>query len=344
MWNYNAETGMIEINITNPIHNNTITWKTGEDSFKIIYLYELDKELDKQIVNLKAETNIKPYTRAEVTSKEEKQIELQQPMGSVANFIAEATTSVNKGYLYANSTYETPYTTKWTAEISYAQAVDKITMEQNNDVFVLENGNQIDSGNNTYYQSTKIKKEIFDKILGSQGIIEIFSQDGTKLARIDAASSVDANGDIIIYYTGTEVNNIKVVTYKPIAEGKLIIENNKAIKSITEYDFNTKRQMNTIITNVTGTAFLAEEINSQETKNAQITMNPTITKAQLSVNNQNLSTVVKNENVQLKVILQADNSQLDLYKNPVLEIELPSEVTEVNIKSIDVLFSDEVKI
>ena len=51
-----------------------------------------------------------------------------------------------------------------------------------------------------------------------------------------------------------------------------------------------------------------------------------------------------NENVELRAILKTENITDDLYQNPTIRIEMPEDIEKINIKSVNVLFSDELKV
>ena len=63
-----------------------------------------------------------------------------------------------------------------------------------------------------------------------------------------------------------------------------------------------------------------------------------------TVNKENLSTIIKNEDVEIRVVLKTNDISCDLYKNPIVEVVLPNYIKEINIKSIDLLFDNELKI
>ena len=62
--------------------------------------------------------------------------------------------------------------------------------------------------------------------------------------------------------------------------------------------------------------------------------------AELQLNRTELTTVVKNENVEIRVILDTSNKDYALYKNPTLKIVLPSYIESVNLKNYDILMGN----
>lgn len=341
-WNYDKEKGIVTIDVKNNANSeNKVNWKNGEDEYKLVYIYTGIQKAEKIQLKLSSESEIKVYSADKYTAKEDKQVELGQQLGNIAEFSIKSTKELDKGYMYANSEYETEYKTIWSAEILYTNSVQQIKMEQDSDKFVTYQGNVEES--NTYYKSTTISKKNFEKILGQEGKIDIYSNEN-KIVTIDINTLEDENGNLVVNYSNKDINNIKIVTTKPVLEGKLVFENTKAIKPKADYNIEKVKEFKQINTNIIGISINNEKINVKETKNTQINLNETTTKADLYISNTNLSTVVKNENIQFKAILKSNTSKDDLYKNPSIEIKLPSEITDVEIKSVDLLFSDELKI
>ena len=58
------------------------------------------------------------------------------------------------------------------------------------------------------------------------------------------------------------------------------------------------------------------------------------------MNRESLSTVVKNEGVELKVELNNNSVGTDFYKNPEFEVTLPKEIKEVRIDKVSVINAD----
>ena len=92
----------------------------------------------------------------------------------------------------------------------------------------------------------------------------------------------------------------------------------------------------------------ANKNKSQESEISETTISLTepVSSAQISIleESQNLLTTAKNENVEMRVVLNTSNTKYALYKNPTLEIELPSQIEEINIKDVKLLLDDELKI
>ena len=71
-----------------------------------------------------------------------------------------------------------------------------------------------------------------------------------------------------------------------------------------------------------------------------------VTRAELNIdeNKKNLSTVIENKDVEMKIVLDTSSTKYALYKNPTFEIEMPEEVEEVTLTDVKLLFEYELEI
>lgn len=138
-----------------------------------------------------------------------------------------------------------------------------------------------------------------------------------------------------------------IQTSKPENIGKIQFVHTKVIRQLDE---NTTKNTNKIVTNLNGVYSTYENEDLKEIENfkinrvtSKVDLKETTTKASLSINKNGLSTQTENADVEMRITLETDNEAYDLYKNPKLEIELPEEITEVQVKSINKLYGDEFK-
>lgn len=340
---YNPETGIIDITVNNEPNQNIVQWnKTNKDEFIITYIYE--EKIDKIDTKQEVEATITVYGETEeVTQKHELNIQENKVKGNFVETQIISNNELSKGNLYTNSNKETQYNENIKLDIIYSNLVDKITVENSKDNFINSKNEAKTAELSSYYKETTINKDNFEKILGQDGYIKIFTQDGEQLVIFTKDSTLDENGNYKYEYSKL-VNNMKIETSKPITEGTLLINNVKTLKGNTNYTKEqvenfTKLQLQTS-TNVEYIGTLIQEVKTYK----DITLVAPSTKVEVSTSVENLSTVVTNEDVELRVILKTNDISCDLYKNPVVEIELPSYVSEISIKDIDVFFDEELKI
>ena len=333
-WNYNKETGEITINVENQANEEgKVAWKAGNDEYIVTYIYSNIEQINQ--IELNAQSSITTYTENTVENK----VNNVQAVAIGENYIdynITATEKTNKGYIYANSVYETPYTETISADISYKDATEGLIFTKDNEAYNLENNKKLQA--NTCYKNTVINKANFEKILGQEGKINIYNGENL-ITTIDNNAQEDENGNIIYNYQ-ENYNNIRIETTKPVEEGIITITNNKALTATNTYSYETQKQIRNIEATLIGTSANQEA----QTKNAITNLEETTSKAQVTISKTDLSTVVTNENVELRAILKTEDITDDLYQNPTIRIEMPEDIEKINIKSVNVLFSDELKV
>lgn len=242
---------------------------------------------------------------------------------------SEITKEVYKGYLYQGKQKETSFEEKIVMDssgqeneagmkfankeenyIAYSQSEEKISYEAREDIRVKE---------------TKLNKDNFLEILGESGEIIIKNQEEEEIAKITNETQVDENGNMVIMYEDKQVSKLMINTTKPIKEGQLIIHNKKAISANSGYAKEQIRQFKTLEEQI--------EVN-EEMMTLSMELLETKAEAEIEMTQTNLSTLTKNENIQMKLTLKTNQIQYDLYKNPYIEIVFPSTL-QVDLKSIN---------
>lgn len=356
-YTYNMEEGTLEIKIQNtPDSENNIAWKKeATDEILVNFIYkgrEIYDFVQSQEVagTLNLNVNMTLYNNEETSINKDFAYEytLQEKIGSINTVSLSTDEKISKGYIYSNydkeeDKNETIYNEKYIVDISYASIENELELNQAIDSFELSNGNIANTtvaGNNyAYNKNVKINQRIFNKILGEDGKIEITRKDGTKIGEINKDTEKDSSGKYVLDISKENTNEIIIKTSKPIREGKLELEIEKAIK--TEIDYS-KEQMQTalnLVSEVTLKTSTEESI-----ANSSIVMEEPVSKASLTINKTDFSTLVKNENVEIRALLDTSDIYNSLYKNPVVEIELPEYVETIDIKSSKLLFEDELTV
>ena len=282
----------------------------------------------------------------------EKTEELEEYIGYVADTsIKFSKANLSKAHMYNNIDFggelnETEYAINWETNISFIDEINQITINQISmpDEYITEI-NELSSligGNNTiYYQSTTIAKTNFDKIMGEEGTIEIFDANTNQsLLLIDKDTEPDENGNITIEYEDKTIYILRIEVNNPNTEGMLKITHKKAIKDNLGA-FYTKGQMKEfekLRTSLQTT--LNEDAIIEEPVNGEIPFLEPITAATVSIknpyNNSNtLLTTQLNENVEIVVTLKGNNLKYDLYKNPIIQVELPSYIEDISNINVD---------
>ena len=360
-WSYDSTTGKITITVNNNAVNGKIQWaKNTTDEFIVTYVYSSDVyEAVKDSVTrvtYDASSSMNLYVQSgvnKVSAHVDGYEDQTKKIGDIVEFTSNATQSISKGYIYNNKNAadenkkETEYDVEYTAHVSYADVIDAIVLKQDVDQFVTANGSEqstiVGGVNYAYNKTLAISKQEFDKVLGENGEITILNEAGTTLATINKDTEVK-NNRIEVNLVPFKTNSITIKTSKPQAEGNVIFEITKALAKNIEYSTSQLKNFTQIKTQVTGTAKNADTdiVNTESTKNIDLT-EPT-QKASITTSNNRLSTIVKNENVEIKVTLENDSADDTMYSNPTIRITFPANIETLTIKDSKVYFDDELEI
>lgn len=323
---------MIEIKQEQDSKN--IQWGTGVEEYKIIYTYDQEIGYKQRMINLKTTATAKLYTKEDITKTDSQQVEIDKK-GNIISLNKEVTPSIYKGYMYANTNNQVNYQDKLSVEFSNIDVVgDVVTLAESNSLVNAKN-EKFNINNSIIYRTIQINKKNMLDILGQEGSIQIQKEDGTILNTINRNTEEDENGNII-YAINDAISNLQIVTTKPEKEGCLDIDITKSISGQTGYakenlkSFVALEEITTVGTNKVEPVTTLKNIELKEP----------ITEAELNINNNKLSTLEKNQNVQLTITLKSDDAKYNLWKNPYLYLKLPEEIEEIKVNSIEVLYGD----
>ncbi len=360
-WSYDSTTGKITITVNNNAVNGKIQWaKNTADEFIVTYIYSSDVyEAVKDSVTrvtYDASSSMNLYVQSgvnKVSAHVDGYEDQTKKIGDIVEFTANATQSISKGYIYNNKNAadenkkETEYVAQYTAHVSYADVIDAIVLKQDVDQFVTANGSEqsttVGGVNYAYNKTLAISKQEFNKVFGENGEITILNEAGTTLATINKDTEVKDN-KIVVNLVPFNTNSITIKTSKPQAEGNVIFEITKALAKNIEYSTSQLKSFTQIKTQVTGTAKNSDIdiVSTESTKNVDLT-EPT-QKASITTSNNRLSTIVKNENVEIKVTLENDSADDTMYTNPKIKITFSENIETINVKDCKVYFDDELEI
>ena len=360
-WSYDSTTGKITITVNNNAVNGKIQWaKNTADEFIVTYIYSSDVyEAVKDSVTrvtYDASSSMNLYVKSgvnKVSAHVDGYEDQTKKIGDIVEFTSNATQSISKGYIYNNKNAadenkkETEYVAQYTAHVSYADVIDAIVLKQDVDQFVTANGSEqsttVGGVNYAYNKTLAISKQEFNKVFGENGEITILNEAGTTLATINKDTEVKDN-KIVVNLVPFNTNSITIKTSKPQAEGNVIFEITKALAKNIEYSTSQLKSFTQIKTQVTGTAKNSDIdiVSTESTKNVDLT-EPT-QKASITTSNNRLSTIVKNENVEIKVTLENDSADDTMYTNPKIKITFSENIETINVKDCKVYFDDELEI
>lgn len=350
--NYSVEENKLIINVDNNAKDGKIYNSCGEDVYTITYIYEGVNQENTVITG-----NINSIVRSLGGTEEEKnttvEYNYQNAIGKIVTYSAEdKIDEISKGYLMANSDaerYEIIYAERDTLNVSRFELVNSIEIADVDEYFCNEDNSIIyksldENSLKTIYKTTEFSEENFKNILGDNGKIEILNMNGEVIATVTSDLQADENGMYIVEYT-EPITKIRIRTSKPVADGNIAIVNTKAIKKL-DCPRDLIRNFSRLINVSEGYATYTDGIvDSLGTVESSVSINPTSSNATLEVSKTELETTVKNEGVNFKIRLNNNDDISDLYENPVFEIRLPNEITDVKISNIDLFYAnDELKI
>lgn len=362
---YDNETNKLRIINSNDLKiNNDLEFKTkGEYIVTLTYLDEqlsenIETEDENTIANdisianendnglnfeIKVKDNLVMYTFDEMTIEKDYNniVVLQESFGEIVETEFITDENISKAYFYSNldteEKQETVYSEKIITKISNDDLVDELAFNLNQDYYNTEYGKVL---SNSLYKNLKLDKMEFLKILGEEGKIEIYA--GTELlGEIILDSFGEELGQILIGLNNN--SNINIKTTKPIAVGEFTVEIEKTIVEENYNEFQTSKLLNIETDgNIKVVKDGVEIINKEINKTIELT--ELVFETELEINEENFSTMVENENIEIRAILKNNTLNNKLFKNPVVLVNLPSYIENIEVKNVQLLFDDELEI
>lgn len=340
----NEKDGEIEIILKNePLESNILWKKQGNEKVVLTYIYNKDVDLKGEKFIL--QENITLQNGKEIVADK---TELEVPEEVVDSTIeVVATNSENeifKGKL--NSGIDRKFNTETKLIVNLANIAKTISIKENQSSYMV---NEQETNANIVFNRTIISKSDFNKIFGENGALQVLNENGILLATVDKNSVADENGNIIIDYTGKEPSALEIITTEALEEGDVSFYNVKTIKESDSKTTKNATKINTKISynyeeetenEIEGIDFITNEEKKVET---DIQLKESVTEATLELNKDTLSTVVSNQ-LEMKVTLKTNTEKYDLNKNPIIKIELPEQVENININNVSLLYEEELKI
>lgn len=331
---YKIEDGKVKLTLNN--NNEILSWeKDAKDEiiFSCVYGEEASDFSGKIKLNVKS--NISYYGKEikSVQNDFSDEVEVDGKVGEIITL--EVNTSEDllyKGYMMSNSGKNTEFSDVMSLDIGYHELMDKITFKDEIK-YVDKNGNEFPS--NAIYTYSKISNENLTQILGEDGYINIYNSKGELITTL--------NKDNLEYKYEGNISALTFETNKPVQEGILKIENGRSIMPL-EYSEVQEESFENIRINF-ATNIVKDDaviISANQIKDVALG-NPT-SKARLELSNTNISTVLPNEGVELRVTLDTNDMSTMLYKNPEVNITFPSYISNIKVENVKLVYEKELKI
>ncbi len=352
--NWKYQDGKVIISVDNVEKDGKYLMSNGKDEYIINYTYSNFNDSSNNLLHatVSARSNIFTGTgTAEINNSVDKEYNLSEANSNIVTYqVTRQNQEMSKGYLYANTNsnepeYELEFENSLNTNISRTDLVKSIEIREANEYFVDAEGNvysnSISNENSSYYRYVKLNKENLNSIIGENGNFEILLEDGTSLIALTKDTEDDGDGYITITFGDNRINRIIFKINNPEGEGILNISWVKVVDK-TAYGKLELSSFKALKSDYVGKATLTENLTSDlGTKTVSTELIDTTTNATVSLSRNELSTLVRNDDVQINISLNNANSMSDMYKNPVFELTFPEEVQNVEITDINLLYGDE---
>lgn len=323
-YRYEKETGILEINLFNNESEGNIIWQNKLDQILLHIQYQEEVGIQSAVLNVNEQLELYDETNLENNL----QIYLNEEKEGLCTYkIQNVETQIYNGRLLAGE--EKDFQRNSIINLNDTQILHDFEFIEEQDKYRI--GEKEENANSVYLQ-TKIAKQELDFVLGEKGVLRILNQDKQIISEV-TKQSIAEDGDVIIKYP----ENIKEITIQienPEKRGKLELRH---IKRLKEEKGNVAiQQADAIIQKIKNyDKYVAENVleiaQAKETISTQI-------------NKKELTSLEINENIEMRVILLTNSDEQKLFKNPKIEIQFPTEIEDINVKSIHLLYEDEMKI
>lgn len=316
---------------------------SGIDEYLVTYIYDNVQMIDREITsNVNVAFNM--YGGNKLEANEVFVNKLSNQIGDIVTFNTDTTTkSISKGYTYLNcnnddeNKYEVQIDNKLIFNVSYKDIVEKLYYTDNKNTYTTKEGNTIEQ-DDIYYKKLTISKENFVNILGEDGLVNISNSNGELIFTINKDTQTTEDGNYEINFEKS-VKGIQIEASKPINDGNIIFSVVKAFSNVN-YDKETYKNFDKLTINGLGSAkyIYLDELANCGNCVLDIKLEDTYTKADLEIGQESLSTLASNNNVELKLKLNNETLQSDVYGNSVFDIKMPRYVTGLEITDASIVY------
>lgn len=323
-YQYDKETGILEVNLFNEESKGDVLWQNKLDQILLNIQYQEKVEIETAVLDVKAQLELYDTTNLEknlqFSLKEEKE-------GLCTYKIQNLETQIYNGRLLAGE--QKNFQRNSIINLNDTQILRNFEFLEEQDKYRI--GEKEENANSVYLQ-TKIKKQDLDFILGEKGILRVLNQSQQMVSEV-TKQSVAEDGEVTITYP-ENIKEIIIQIENPEQRGKLELRH---IKKLQEDNGNPDVQRaDALIQRIESDG---KDVEEKILEIAQA--NETIS---TQINRKELTALELNENIEMRVILLTNSDEQKLFKNPKIEIQFPVEIEDINVKSIHLLYENEMNI
>ena len=325
-YEFNKQEGNLVIQIPNNETEGKIKWQNKLDKLLITIQYQEAIDITKE--NLQIENEIKLYDENTSSLQQEIQLAIGEEKNGFITY--ETQNTVNEIYKGKIETGETKQFEKITNIY-----INEVGIQNSYQVKELQEKYQVGNEQfnvNSKYINTQINKQELDNILGENGVLKILKTSGETITEINKETQANEQGNIVINYQ-EDLGEIVLYFVQVEKQGKISIKQTKQIQEQTN---------NEVVKNATQLVETLEGISG--IKQTQITLKEATEQANIEVMPNSLTTLEKNENIEIRATIKTNEESQKLYKNPVIQIELPDVIENIEFKSIQLLYEEELTI
>lgn len=322
-YEFNKEEGNIVIQIPNNETEGKVKWQNKLDKLLITIQYQEAIDITKENIQIKNEIQL--YDENTSTLQQEIQLAIGEEKNGFITY--ETQNTVNEIYKGKIETGETKQFEKITNIY-----INEVGIQNSYQVKELQEKYQVGNEQfnvNSKYINTQINKQELDNLLGENGVLKILKTSGETITEINKETQANEQGNIVINYQ-EELGGIVLYFVQVEKQGKVSIKQTKQIQEEAD---------NIIVQNATQIVETLEGISGS--KQIQIALKEAIEQASIEVMPNSLTTLEKNENIEIRATMKTNEESQKLYKNPVIQIELPDVIENIEFKSIQLLYEEE---
>lgn len=322
-YEYDKESKILHVYDSNEANENGETYSGSTDDYneyEIIFNYNQKIELTEENSKITMPVLIRYESQNEEIGRIQDLINNEITLSKSGNMVSTKinTQDIYNGYINSNISNETNYSTEFSQDnrIIVSKLVeDEIILEESNE---FKTEDEYKETNDIRYKQIKINKQDLTRVLGDVGTLQILDNNENILLDINKDYKTD-NNEIILNFEN-EVTRLTLKISKPVNQGIIRIQETKEItpnmKDLKNKYVITKNQ-------VTSGNLKNLTVDETEIKDAVTRINTSIDKTEWTSNIQN--------DVKITATLVTSKSDCNLFKNPTLQIELPSAVEKVVI-------------
>ena len=323
-YSYDNKTGKVQVTTQNPEKDGKVVWnQSGKDRYVVTYVFASTEKVENQKISANAEIFLYDQEKTKMSYNSEITI-TSEDVDSIINVsVKNQEDEMYKGKLYAGIDRE--LTEKMQLQVNLENIAEKINMQEDFSNIGLSN---------VYTKNIIVNKSNLLDILGQEGTLKIFDKNTkSSFAELNANTQPDNEQNIIISLPD-KTAEIAIETTKPVKTGTLEISTTKIIGANSKEKVKETSEINYL---VHSSYDIGDVENKMADATAKIALKESYTNATINVSKNEFSTMRTNENVEIRVTLNSNSEEDELYKNPHILVNLPEEFETIDVTSIKLL-------